>query len=361
MKCSDLTAAALLLLALPCARPAAAQAPADSLAVRIAFVGDILLDASVGRTIAANGVHYPWRDARIAFEGADLVVGNLEMAIAEGGVAENKQFTFRAHPRVLAGPIEAGVDLVSLANNHSLDYGAEGLLETLANLRSRDLPYVGAGADAAEAHRPHIVEIDGLRIGFLGFSRVYPYAHWPATRSRPGVASGYDYALETVFGAVERTRPLVDALVVLVHWGSELADHPRDIDVAFADSLMARGVTAVIGSHPHVLQGVDWRDEGVIAYSLGNFVFGSHRETTRLTGVLYLTLGAGGAVEAVEFLPMMIENGRPLLVSGDDAGNVLSRVRQLSRGWDTLVLADGRITTPRRALARVRFPLLRLP
>lgn len=358
---ASVAALALLLSGIPLQAQDGAAAARGS--VRLAFVGDILLDGSVGRTIAAHGVHYPWQDAALAFQRADLVVGNLEMAITTGGDEESKQFTFRGPPRVLDGLVEAGVDLVTLANNHSLDYGARGLLDTVRHLDEAGIAHVGAGADFADAHRPHVVELNGLRIGFLGFSRVYPYAHWVASRSRPGVASGYDYALEGVLRAVAETRPTVDALILLVHWGSELADYPRDIDLAFVEALKDAGVTAVIGHHPHVLQGVEWNDSLFVAYSLGNFVFGSFRETTRMTGVLELTLGSDGRVSGATFLPMMISDGRPLLARGPQAAEVLERVRELSRLWHTLVLEDGRITTRDRLLVELRPPLswLRFP
>lgn len=340
-------------------QPAPRTQAADS--VRIAFVGDVLLADAVGRMIDQRGVLFPWRDATVAFEGADLVVGNLEMAITTVEDAEPKQFNFKAEPRVLGGAVAAGVDLFTLANNHAMDYGAAGLLETVGNLEDAGIAHVGAGADDEAARRPHIVEVNGVRIGFLGFSRVYPYAHWVASGRQPGMASGYDYALAEVVRTVRAVRPLVDALFVLVHWGDELAGHPREIDVAFADTLRSLGVTGIIGHHPHVLQGIDLRDSSVVAYSLGNFIFWSFRETTRMTGVLHVTLGPDGEIARVDFRPMKIREGRPLFTDANGSAEILERVRTLSGDWDTLVLDDGRVTTPMRLMRHVRFPFLRIP
>lgn len=350
------------------AKPARAQtAPADrseALAdgeVTIAFVGDVLLAGSVGDAIAREGVHYPWALTRELFERADFVVANLETSVAHGGTPENKQFTFRAQPRTLEGLSAAGVDLVTLANNHSLDYGREALLETLEHLDGRGVLRVGAGADAAEAYAPAIVEFGDLRIGFIGVSRVYPYASWPATTGRAGVASGYDYALDAVTAAVDAALPGVDALFVLVHWGSELADEPRQIDLDFARLLLERGVSGVIGHHPHVLQGFRFSpDSGLVAWSLGNFVFRSFRDETRMTAVLFADVDADGRIVAARVEPMYIDDLRPR-PAGAQSDAVLRRIRRLSAPFDTSVADDGTLYDPALLPGPVKVPILRIP
>ena len=329
--------------------------------VTIAFVGDVLLAGSVGDAIAREGVHYPWALTREVFERADFVVANLETSVAHGGTAENKQFTFRAHPRTLEGLSAAGVDLVSLANNHSLDYGREALLETLEHLDGRGVRRVGAGADATEAYAPAIVEFGALRVGFIGVSRVYPYASWPATATRAGVASGYDYALDAVMAAVDQALPRVDALFVLVHWGAELADEPRQIDLDFARLLLERGVTGVIGHHPHVLQGFRFSPaSGLVAWSLGNFVFRSFREETRMTAVLFADVAADGRIVAARVEPMYIDDLRPR-PAGAQSAAVLQRIRRLSAPFDTSVADDGTLYDPALLPGRVKLPILRIP
>lgn len=331
--------------------------------VTIAFAGDVMMAARVGDAIARHGVHYPWEGVRSSFERADFVVVNLETAVAHGGTAEDKQFTFRSEPHTLEGLAAAGVDLVTLANNHSLDYGATALLETLEHLERYGVRAVGAGADAEAAYAAQVVTFGDLRVGFIGVSRVYPYVHWPATDRRAGVASGYDYALPEVLRAVDGTRPTVDALFVLVHWGRELADEPRDIDLAFADSMLAHGVTGVIGHHPHVLQGFRFSPKtGIVAWSLGNFVFRSFREVSRPTVVLFVDVAADGSLVAARVEPMYIDDLRPR-PAGDHAATVLDRIRRLSAPFGTDVAEDGRLLDPeferKRLLIEATKPLLR--
>lgn len=334
--------------------------------VTIAFAGDVMLAARVGDAIAQHGVHYPWDGTRAVFERAEFVVVNLETAVAHSGTPEDKQFTFRSEPRTLEGLAGAGVDLVTLANNHSLDYGARALLETLDHLDRYGVLRVGAGANAAAAYAPVVVEFGELSIGFIGVSRVYPYVHWQATAARPGLASGYDYALPVVLEAVDAVRPTVDALFVLVHWGAELAERPRQIDLDFAQALLERGVTGIIGHHPHVLQGFHFSPAAgqLVAWSLGNFVFRSHREVSRLSAVLFVDVARDGRIIAARVEPIYIDDLRPR-PAAEQAPAVLGRIRALSAEYGTAVADDGRLYDPAwDALLRTLLatkPLLRIP
>lgn len=344
------------------AADAAGQAPApavDTATVEVAFTGDVMMTASVGRAIARWGVDFPWRDATPLLSAADLAVSNLETSVATGGEPVAKQYNFRSDPETLPGLVRAGIDVVTIANNHSLDYGPDALLETLDNVRAAGIGIVGGGADDDAAYAADVVVVDGIRVGFIGLSRVYPYDDWAATSRSPGVASGYDGLLPRVLRAVDAARPEVDALVVLVHWGSELADTARTIDRVFADSLLAHGVDALIGSHPHVLQGVEWRGDAVVAWSLGNFVFSSFRESTRQTGVLYVRFDRRGRVVGLRLEPMWIDSVRPNAPDAEQRAGVLRRLRRLSRPMGTLVLEDGTLTTGARLVAEGARRLLR--
>ena len=374
------SAVAALLLGFGTATSLAAQAgslPSSSASafssdgvVTIAFAGDVLLAAGVGAAIDRHGVHWPWERVRDAFARADYVVVNLETAVARSttGEAEDKQFVFRADPRTLEGLDAAGVDLVTLANNHTLDYGRAALLETLEHLDARGIARVGAGANATEAYRPVIVTFGELRIGFIGVSRVYPYSSWPASATRAGVASGYDYAIDQVLAAVDELATSVDAVFVLVHWGAELADHPRQIDLDFADALLRRGVRAVIGHHPHVLQGFefDQRAGQLVAWSLGNFIFRSFRDETRMSVVLFVDVDPSGRIVGARVEPMFIDDVRPR-PAAERAPDVLRRLRTLSAPFATAVADDGRVFDPeweeeRRELpAKIRIPVLKIP
>ena len=366
------SAVAAWLLVFVTSAGAAAQSEAfpDDGIVTLAFAGDVLLAGSVGAAIDRNGVHWPWERVREAFGRADYVIVNLETAVARSttGRAEDKQFVFRADPRTLEGLESAGVDLVTLANNHTLDFGRAALLETLDHLDAHGVARVGAGRNASEAFRPVIVSFGDLRIGFIGVSRVYPFAHWAATATGPGVASGYDYAMDQVLAAVDEVLPSVDALFVLVHWGAELAEEPRTIDRNFADALLARGVRGVIGHHPHVLQGFDYEGRAgqLVAWSLGNFIFRSFRDPTRMSAVLFVDVGRDGRIVGARVEPMFIDDIRPR-PAAERAQDVLRRLRTLSAPFGTRVADDGTLLDPaweeelRAVPAKIRVPALKIP
>lgn len=312
--------------------------------VRLAFVGDILLGASLAGLLESKGAGWVWEHVAPQLREADLAIGNLETALSTGGTPEpNKQFTFRSHPSTLDGAVWAGIDLFSLANNHSRDYGPEALLETIRHLTAAKIDPVGAGADLEAAIRPVIKEVGGLRLAFLAFSRVIPETHWVAWKGNPGVAPGWEP--KVVRQAVEAARAEADHVIVLIHWGEERQDQPRPTDVELAHLLQESGATLVIGHHPHVLQGIDGRHSKLIAYSLGNFIFTSPSPRTDESAILEVTLDRTG-VTAVKATPLIIENGQPRPAKPAESRRILERLDSLSRPWSTRLTGDGQLSLP---------------
>ena len=321
------------------APPPSEPEPAPEL--RLAFVGDILLGAGLEPVLQQHGPDWPWLHAAPILKRADFAMGNLETAVSSGGTpAPDKQFLFRSRPEVLIGAARAGIDVLGLANNHTLDYGAEALIDTINHVRTAYIHPVGAGKDAARAFTPVILEAKGLKVAVFGFTRVIPVGEWAAGEQHPGLAAGYDPA--PVLQALDAIRGQVDIIVVQFHWGEELKEAPRQTDIDLAQELLAHGATIVIGHHPHVLQGIDLRDGRLVAYSLGNFIFTSvERRLNQETGILEVTVGREG-VTGAHFTPMYITGGQPRPLDGAAADAVLERLGGLSRQWNTC-LEDGRV------------------
>jgi len=328
----------LLIVISICPGAAAAETPSDE--ITIAIVGDILLtDAVVG----GRGADYPWAMVAPLLRGADLAIGNLETAVSlRGAPVAGKQFTFRSRPGALAGAANAGIDVVTLANNHSRDYGPQALLDTIAHVRAAGMQPVGAGRDADEAIRPVMLDARGLKVAVLAFTRVIPDAAWVAGYQTPGLASGWDP--QPVLEAIRKARSAADVVVVLTHWGEEMKDHPRPTDAELAGPMLDAGATVVAGHHPHVLQGFRRRGAGLVAFSLGNFIFTtSTNPLARETGVLTVTLGRRGVTRA-RFTPLVLVNGQPRPAARADARRILARLARLSRPWETRVSPTGAIT-----------------
>jgi poly-gamma-glutamate synthesis protein (capsule biosynthesis protein) len=239
------------------------------------------------------------------------------------------------HPRYLRALKGAGIGIVNIANNHVFDYGPEGLFDTISYLDSAGIHHVGAGRNREEAHRPVVLVIRGVRIGFLGY---YGGGEAPgAGRRNPGVARRKE---EEVVSDIRdlRDRRGVGYVVVNLHWGTENATVPSREQRALAHTLIDAGADAVVGHHPHVLQGIERYGRGVIAYSLGNFVFGGNRRDTYDTGMLEIRLSAGGA--EYTFVPVRIDHWRAGILSGRDSLRSIASMRKLSSGFPKTIFTN---------------------
>ena len=238
---------------------------------------------------------------------ADLALVNLECAVSNRGTpVSGKEYVFRGAPRALAGLARAGVDIASVANNHSLDYGTDAFLDTLAHARRAGIRTVGGGDDLTAARRPVIVVRGGLRIAVLAYSDVRPLG-FDAAEGKPGTARA---DLTWIAEDVARVRRRADTVVVYFHWGTELATTPDSRQRSFAEAAIGAGASVVLGAHPHVLQPLERRARRLVAWSLGNFVFGAVSPGTTASGILLVGLAADG-VRSAELLPARIEGFRP--------------------------------------------------
>jgi poly-gamma-glutamate capsule biosynthesis protein CapA/YwtB (metallophosphatase superfamily) len=280
--------------------------------LRLASVGDINLGDVPGAAIEAEGPGYPWESAGRALRRADIAFGNLESAVSERGTPFPKQFNFRGTPEALAGlRRHSGIDVLNLANNHVGDYGRTALLDTVRGVERLGMRAVGAGPGLKRALRPQVVERLGLRVAFVGFSNILPL-EFAAEPGRPGVAWATP---ETVGEAVRAARQRADVVVATFHWGIEKMPYETADQAELARVAADAGAQLVIGAHPHVLQPLRRAGAALVAYSLGNFVFGAHSSDTAATGVLVTDLSAEGVTRA-RWRPGTIDGGRPLLRSG---------------------------------------------
>ena len=210
---------------------------------------------------------------------------NQEFPFTERGTqAADKQYTFRLPHDRLHIMNEMGIDIVTLANNHILDFGPEGITDSIAALNEAGIKYVGAGEDLEEAKKLEIMEVGGRKIGFLGTSRVYMATSWAAGENHPGVFSTYDPTLP--IEEIKKADELVDDLVVYVHWGVERETTPKDYQRVMGKQYIDAGADIVIGSHPHVLQPLEYYNDKPIMFSMGNFVFGSSIPSTELLKIV---------------------------------------------------------------------------
>ena len=276
--------------------------------ITLAFAGDINLE---GR-LADGRIGGLRRD----LAAADLSVVNLETAVTGRGVAADKQYVFRGPASALAGLKDAGIDVVSVANNHGMDYGQTGLRDTLDAASAAGLPLIGAGLDEAAAFAPYRTTRKGQRLSVLAATQVLDEQFkvtWAAGPHTPGLASAYH--VETLLAAVREARATSDVVVVFLHWGVELQTCPAERATTLAQQLSDAGADVVVGSHAHVLLGDGRLGNTYVDYGLGNFQFYNGSGPSAQTGVLTLTMQGRQTMKA-DWDPGVMRSGRPEPLTG---------------------------------------------
>jgi poly-gamma-glutamate capsule biosynthesis protein CapA/YwtB (metallophosphatase superfamily) len=310
--------------------------------VRLALAGDTMLGRMVGEALAeAPPESLVAEDVAALTREADLFVLNLECCIAEQGYPRPKVFTFRAPPPALDLLVHLGVDCVTLANNHALDYGPEALLETLDRLHAAEIAAVGAGATVAEARRAAVLEAEGFRLAVLGASD-HP-EDFAAGPERVGIAhadfeNGAPAWLTDAVGTA-----VADGVLVTPHWGPNMTPGPLPYVRTAARELQAAGATLVAGHSAHVFHGIA---PGIL-FDLGDFLddYAVDRTLRNDLGLLFLvSLGEGG-VEAIEAVPLKLEYCFTRIARGEDARWIRRRLAQACAELGTTVEAekDGRL------------------
>lgn len=255
------------------------------------FVGDIMLSRMIGDIMARkNDWKYPFLKIADFLRRADLTIGNLEGPISSRGVNQGSIYSFRADPKAVEGLLYSGFDVLSIANNHILDWGRVALADTVDILTEMRIATVGAGRNFEEANRPHITEVRGTKIAFFAYTNLYPESLW-ATETQGGVSMPI---LENIKESISKVRNEVDTIILLWHWGEEYQTKFHLREQKLAHTLIDAGADIIVGHHPHVVQETEEYNGGYIAYSLGNFVFDQNfSEDTRRGLTLKITLRNG--------------------------------------------------------------------
>ena len=286
-----------------------------------------------------------FRGVREVLGKADLAVVNLECPFTERGEKLAKNFNFRARPEMVEILRRGGVAAVSVANNHAMDYGAEGMQDTIQTLNDAGIGHFGTGSTLSDARRPLIVERNGFRVGFLGYyfqstEDMLEPAEVYALEDRPGVAGCYtdlEQMKAMVSEDIAALAPNVDAVIPFFHWGKEGKYVVGDYQSELARLCIKQGARAILGAHPHRLHGVEVHEGAPIFYSLGNFVYGGIKNPDdTLTMIARLRIDHQ-KVEA-EVVPVRYTNWpdvpfQPVVLEGADRGKAIARIAELSRGF----------------------------
>jgi poly-gamma-glutamate synthesis protein (capsule biosynthesis protein) len=290
-------------------RSEAAAAPGN---VTLAFAGDVHFTGRTARLL--NDPATAFGPITSVLKSADFTALNLETAVTSTGAPQPKNYHFRTTPLAFTALRDAGVSLVTMANNHVLDYGQTGLANTLAAAKAARFPYVGIGNNAATAWAPYVTTIHGMKIAIIGVSQVAELASsWVATPARPGEANAIN--MPRTLAAVRAAKRLAPTVIVFMHWGTEGTACPDQNQLSLAPKLAAAGASIIIGSHAHMLQGSGWLGHTFVAYGMGNFLWWENSYSTA-SGVLKLTLHPHAPLTA-QFTPAVVSGtGQPIALRG---------------------------------------------
>lgn len=313
----------------------------ENSSIILTSVGDIMVGRRVGRILEAKGTDLAYRNLKEVFDRSDILFGNLECPISDRGrKILGKEICLRAKPEMIEVLEKPGFNIVSLANNHILDYDTEALLDTFDILKENNIGYIGAGKDIEEARKPYIIKAKGKTFAFLGyneFAHIY-YSNsykrsFAAADNLPGTVP---LELNSVLEDVRRIRNDVDYVIISLHWGNEDSNNITSEQMKFAHSLIENGVDIILGHHPHVIQPIEIYKGKPILYSMGNYVFDQNDENNKQGMVAEISIEYG-KIKEVGIIPIYIQNKSEPIIAVDKKGNYIrNKIIKLSKKVGTL-------------------------
>lgn len=301
--------------------------------VKFCAVGDILLDRAVRRIINENDIFYPFDEVKEIISANDIAFYNNEFPVCDSidGYAINKKYSFRAEPYFIESIKDAGFNIASVANNHTIDYSKKGLIRTIEILNESGIYTIGGGKNQTEAFAPLMIEKNGETFAFFAnLEFLLEGTSFNQNRPYPAYAQ-----IERLCGQIEKYNSIVDFVVVSFHWGRESVTTPTSKQVEFAHKVVDAGADLVIGHHPHVLQGIETYRDKIILYSLGNFVFDNSKPLQKQSAIFQCTF-EDGVIKNPHLIPIKIENNRPVIAKIKDAEETFNQIKKISKGFNSI-------------------------
>ncbi len=304
--------------------------------MRMAFLGDVMLGRLVNETLKSMPPAYPWGNTLPVLKESDLRVCNLECVISDRGAPWGltpKTFHFRSDAKNVDTLKSAGIDLVSLANNHTLDYEYEALQEMKTLLDRAGIAHAGAGTDIAEASKPALVKVGGVTVAFIAFTDNEP--QWEASERQPGVhfvpVDRNDKRASKLFNLVKEARSRAELVVVAAHWGSNWGYQPPQEHVDFGHFLIDSGADIVFGHSCHVVRGVELYCGRPILYSAGDFVddYAADEIERNDESFIFVVETEGSRITRLRLYPTVTMHMQARLAGPRDEIEIASRMQQL--------------------------------
>jgi len=309
----------------------------------IGFGGDAMLGRGVNAKISTTYASYPWGNVLPLLKKNDVNILNLETTLTKSNKKVLKYFNFKADPDTVKTLEEAKIDIVTLANNHILDFSEEGLIETLEVLDKACIKHTGAGRNAEEAAKATILTKNNITMGVLGYTDNEP--DWKAT-DRPGTNYITVGDIDRVHSDIEQIKNKTDILIISIHWGPNMRERPTQKFITFAHQMMDAGADIIHGHSAHIFQGIELYKNGLILYDTGDFVddyvVDSYLRNDR--SFLFLCEVDPKKVKSLRLIPLLIKNRQVNIAKGEDYAGCMQRMQQLSAAFGTKITDDGYLT-----------------
>ncbi len=297
--------------------------------VTLIAVGDIMLGRYISRIMKTYGSDLPFQEISPSLQGADIAFGNLEAVISPDNIAPvypHKPYNFHSSDHAANALRKAGFTVLTLANNHAMDYGSDQLMKTIALLRENGIHSFGAGRDIGEARKPALITVRNIRFCFLGYGVAHSGSVY-ADKQRSGIAP---IRLDYIKKDIMALRSQVDVLVVSLHWGIEYEDKPTEQQRAAAHQIIDWGADIILGHHPHVMQGLEFYKGKIIVYSLGNFIFDQKGKGTDRSFMLACKFRRN-VLYSADIVPLdRFKYYFPKIAQGEERNHILSHLAAIS-------------------------------
>ena len=306
--------------------------------ITIGIMGDVMLGRTVNEKIGQTSYEYPWGDFRVVLAKNDINLANLECTLTSSTCMVPKVFNFRARPDRVHSLKAGSVTVVSLANNHIFDYCSAGLTETINTLDLNNILHTGAGKTTAQAQQPAIITKKGLIVGIIGATDNEP--GWQAGSKKAGTNFFYPKKPSYLIQQILQLRPLVDVLIVSLHWGPNFVEKPSRLFQDLAHRMVEAGADIIHGHSAHIIQPIEFYKDKLILYDTGDFIDDYAVDQVKRndeTCLFLVTIGKRG-IETVRIVPGMIQNMQVNRAKNKDSARIIDKINRISREFGTTII-----------------------
>ncbi len=308
--------------------------------ISILLLGDLILGVGTERLIVEQGLSYPFKKVQTKLKENTITFANLEAPITNRGTrAKNKLWTFRSNPDYAKILSESGIDVVSLANNHIMDFGETGLKDTIETLKSLNIRYSGAGKNLSEARKPTIVSRNGTQFVFLSYCQRGPASYYAGEKN---FGNAY-YDKKLIAEDIKKWKTDRNVVLISLHWGIEITNYPQEFQISDAKHFINAGADGIIGHHPHIPQGIQIYKGKPIIYSLGNFIVGFYNKRYQDNIAVRLNYKKN-RLKKIDVFSVAGKNEeihyQPYFISGERMKKNLAHLEKISENWQTKIYYD---------------------